>query len=263
MRLILFLALAATVFRAAAPVDCLAQVFDDDYLTQDQMVVKGAIGLFSDRHFRGQNLYNGTSIQPRAEFGVGTGMGLLYVSGFAHFSGDNNTDGNVRKDFTEFDWEVGHRFIIEDIQLDLGHRWYTYNRTTPRLVDSEEIFLEITSAVIAHPHFSMGYDYDEHKGWYYEIGLEQPILIGARNDRDAIIPWVTMGLSSDLDDGAHPIYDDNGIAFMDVGLRAELELIENLNVEPEMHYSSEVDDATTSDFVFGINLTGSLGETRN
>ncbi len=240
-----------------------AQVFDKDYSdTPDGGgVLKGSVGLFSDRVFRGQNLYDGTSIQTAGKAGIGTEFGLLYVGAFAHFSDDTNNGAENEQSFNEFDFEVGDRFyFLEDIETTLGHRWYTYSRTTARLQDTNQFFAEIRTDVIAHPFFSANYDYDEHDGWYYEFGLEQPVLLGLDNEKNAIVPSVTIGVSSSLDGGNHPIYDDDGIAFVDVGLKGILVLTDALNLEPEIHYSEDVDDATTSELTFGMNLVGSIGE---
>lgn len=240
----------------ALPLSAAAQVFDKDYQDPPDALFTSALGLYSDRVFRGQNLYDGTSVQLRGEAGIGTGLGLAYVGGFAHFSGDSNHGGENEQSFTEFDFEIGHRFYLDEMKIGLGHRWYTYSRSTERLQDSGEFFAELTTEVIAHPHFTATYDDDEFQGWYYEFGLEQPIPLGLSNEKDALVPFVTMGMSESLDDGSHPIYDDSGIAFVDAGARAIFNIADSVSLEPDLYYTVDIDDATDSDFVFGINLVG-------
>ncbi len=253
--------LLLTVSVALVPCVARAQVFDKDYSDPGDTdgLLKGSLGLFSDREFRGQNLYDGTSMQLHGEAGIGTGLGLLYLGLFTHFSNDNNHGGEDEKSFDEFDYEIGHRFFFEDVEIGVGHRWLNYSRTTERLRDTTEVFTEINTNVIAHPHFLATYDYDEHDGWYYEVGLEQPVLLGLDDERHAVVPSVTMGISESLDGGKHPIYDDDGIAFFDVGLKGIFVLTDSLSLEPEAKYTAEVDDATDSDFTFGMNLVGQLG----
>ena len=241
---------------ALLPLTAAAQVFDKDYQDPPDALFSSSLGLYSDRTFRGQNLYDGTSVQLRGEAGIGTGIGLAYIGGFAHFSGDNNHGGANEQSFNEFDFELGHRFYLEEMKLGVGHRWYTYSRSTERLQDTGEFFAELTTEVISHPHFTATYDDDEFKGWYYEVGLEQPVPLGLANDKDAIIPFVTMGMSNSLDDGSHPIYDDSGIAFVDVGARVIFNIANSISLEPDFHYTEDIDDATSSDFVFGLNLVG-------
>lgn len=244
--------------------DARAQVFDRDYLDQSNGVLKASAGLFSDRMFRGQNLYDGTSIQGALELGIGSEIGLTYVGGFVHLSNDRNHGAPNEESFNEFDFELGHRFQFDEMQLGLGHRWYTYSRTTARLQDTGEFFAELTTGYIGHPHLSFDYDHDEFEGLYYETGLEQPIPLGLNNERDAIVPSVTIGLSSGLDEdsGDHAIYDDGGIAFVEVGVKGIFGLTEGINLEPSMKYVEDIDDATTSDFVFGMALTADLGAKR-
>jgi hypothetical protein len=147
------------------------------------------------------------------------------------------------------------------MQLGVGHRWYTYSRSTARLQDTGEFFAELTTGYLGHPHISFDFDHDEFEGLYYEFGLEQPIPLGLNHDRDAIVPSVTIGASSGLDEdtGDHQIYDDGGIAFVQVGLKGIFGLTDGINLEPSAVYVEDIDDATSSEFVFGMALTADLG----
>jgi hypothetical protein len=238
-----------------------AQVFDKDYTDNDGIEARASLGLFSDREFRGQNLYDGSSLQFAPELGLDTEIGKLYVAGFSHFAVDNNgsSDPAPRKSFNEYDFELGDKISFDDFSIAVGHRWYTYSRSTPRLKDTGEAFAQLETAIIAHPHFTAAYDDIKHNGWYYEAGLEQPVPLGLDNEKNALVPSVTMGISSGLDNGPNPIYDDDGIAFVDVGLKGIFVIAEGISLEPEMHYTEEVDDATDSDFIFGMNLVGQIG----
>ena len=256
--------IACTLFAAqlcSHAVPAAAQVFDRDYTANADIQAQGSIGLFSDRVFRGQNLYDGSSLQLHPQIGLNTQIGLIYVAAFTHFAVDN-TDSSMaapRKSFNEYDFELGDKLSFDDFSIAFGQRWYTYSRTTPRLKDTGEAFAELETAIISHPHFTIAYDEVKHKGWYYEAGLEQPVSIGLDDERSAVVPSVTMGMSSSLNDGSNPIYADDGIAFVDVGLKGIFGLSEGISLQPEMHYTEEVDDATDSEFTFGLNLVGHTG----
>ncbi|MFN8392451.1 MAG: hypothetical protein U0136_19315 [Bdellovibrionota bacterium] len=237
-----------------------AQVFDRDYTQGSDVYARGSLGLFSDREFRGQNLYDGSSLQFAPQVGLGTEIGVLYVGGFAHFAVDNQDEPvTPRKSFNEYDFELGDILKFDEFNIAVGHRWYTYSRSNPRLKDTGELFAELTTEIIAHPHFNVEYDDIRHNGWYYEFGLEQPVSLGLQNEHDAVVPSVTMGMSSGLDNGPNAIYADDGIAFVDVGLKGIFTLADGVFVEPEMHYVEEVDDATDSEFTFGVNFVGRTG----
>lgn len=242
------------------PSNAKAQVFDRDYFTDSGSSLRGEAGLYSDRIFRGQNLYNGVSFQPRVRGGMDLGFGELFAAVNSHFSLDQDHSGvsDDRRSFAELDYELGDKLKFDQVSLAGGYRWYSYSRTTERLQDTGEIFAELDTTLIGHPSLHIAYDTNKHEGWYYEISFSEPIPYSEQNPRDVIIPSVALGFGSSLDDGRHPIYAEDGLEFVGVGLRGVIAFDESLSVQPELHYNFEVDDATTSDFTFGVNFVGEL-----
>ena len=248
---------------AAGAVTAEAEVFDRDYYAHSSSSsFRGELGLFSDRMFRGQNLYNGVSIQPKVRGGIDLGFGELFGSVSSHFSGDQNHEGSSedRRSFNEFTFEVGDRFTFDEFAFEGGYRFYNYSRTTSRLQDTGEFFAGVDSMVLGHPYFQLAYDTNKHKGWYYELGLFEKIPFRDDGERDVIVPSVALGFSSGLDDDEHPIYDDGGITHVGVGVKGVLGLDETTSFQPEVRYNVEVDDATTSDFTFGMSLVSEFAE---
>ena len=271
------LIITASLTLSTAPVS--AQIFDDDYVDKDSSTFAFDLGIYSDRMFRGQNLYNGTSIQPEARVDLNTEFGTFYADIFSHFAtedkdpraaGSDDFDGTVGDvtvtgaptdvSFNELDWELGYQTRLDPVVITAGHTWYTYDESTTRLVDTSEFFGRVGLDAVANPYIMAAYDYDERTGWYYEAGLSQPFPLASLNARSFITPSITMGLSSGLSDkDNHPIYDDSGIAFVDVGVKGTLSISESVALEPDVHYSAGIDDATTDDLWFGMNLKTSFG----
>lgn len=237
-----------------------AQVFDKDYFNDSGTSLRGEVGVYSDRIFRGQNLYNGTSFQPKVRGAFDMGFGELFAAVAAHVGIDQDHSGvsDDRRSFSEVDYELGDKLKFDQVSLAGGYRWYSYTRTTERLQDTGELFAELDTTFLAHPYIHIDYDTQKHEGWYYEIGFSEPVPYSSQNPRDVIVPSVTLGFSSGLDDGKHPIYQDGGLVFVGVGARAVVAFDESISLQPEVRYNFEVDDATTSDFTFGMNLVGEL-----
>ncbi len=252
-----------------------AQVFDEDYTGSEGISVETGLVVRSDRVFRGENLYNGTSVQPSAQITMPTEIGSFYGRASGHIAADqgstrrssrapfdtNDDNGNAIEavettpSFHEHDYDLGYKRSFTFATLDVGHRWYNYTKTTSRLRDTGEAYGGLVFDTLLNPYFTAAYDYDEHTGWYYETGVYEPIsLPSAIIEGMKLIPSLTMGFSYDLDNGPHPIYDDSGITHVDVGVKATVPITESIDLEPEMHYSEGIDDAATSDFWFGVGL---------
>lgn len=254
-----------------------AQLFDEDYVNQDGLKADVDVALRSVRMYRGQNLYDGTSLQPQGEIAYQAGDGKFYGRVFTHFGLDqsdppqagsapsDSSDGSGQKvvptgeSFTEVDFDVGWATMFPMFDLQLGNRWLTYSKTTARLRDTAELYAGLEMKMLLQPRLMAAYDWDEHDGWYYETGLSQPLNLGLLGDRSTVTPSVTVGFSQDLDDGSHPIYADDGMSYFDVGVESQVPLSESLSFVPEIHYTEGEDDAANSEFWFGIGVRGALG----
>ncbi|MCC6954686.1 MAG: hypothetical protein IT290_11255 [Deltaproteobacteria bacterium] len=253
-----------------------AQIFDQSYRREQGVAVSASGGLFSDRVFRGQNLYNGSSLQLDAKPELRTDWGSIYGGFFTHVGLDQNdprlsssasfdtTDSNgndaevayVTPGFNEFDFDLGTEFELEVGSLSVGHKWYNYDASSPRLVDTAELYTGLKLDVFLNPEFLLAYDWDQHEGAYFQGSIDHPIPLTGLNGSAAIIPELTIGFSSGLDNGENPIYESSGTAFLDLALRGEFPIAEGFSVEPELHYNEGIDDASTSDFWFGVKIAG-------
>ncbi len=109
MRAQLNTSLAALVFLLLTTADAVnAQVFDEDYARPGAVGVELGLALQSDRMFRGQNLYNGTSVQPSLRAELRTPGGTLYGDVFVHIPGDQGDTKSSR----------GGTFSIDDPFVD-------------------------------------------------------------------------------------------------------------------------------------------------
>jgi hypothetical protein len=264
---------------------CIAQVFDEQYYDdQSSVSLEAELGLFSNYVFRGQDLYNGTSVQPRIKPSLNTDIGSFYGEFFGQIAAEGDTknphggtfqttdpDGEIVRAatvtpaFDETDFDIGYAADLDLATLSFGHRWYVYSvhddapqygRSLVRLENTAELHGTLDFDVVLHPYLRVAYDYDTNEGTYYETGLRQPFSMGLGNEKNSIIPFVKLGFVQDYNDGSHPIYKDNGLAFVDFGFRGVVYLAHGLSLQPVLNWNEGVDDYTNSNFTFGLSLVG-------
>jgi hypothetical protein len=275
-----------------------AQVFDDDYTQPSPVGIELGIGIQSDRMFRGQDLYNGTSIQPSLRAELRTPTGTFYTDIFVHIPGEQgaaksssgapfpiedpfvdttasdeseDTDSSSTNEinvarttpsFNELDATFGYLIDTNLFVLDFGHISYFYDANAPRLKDTNELFASLAFDVPANPYVEVFYDWDKRKGWYYEFGLREIIPLGLENPEHAVIPFIKFGLNQGLDDGTHPLYEDSGLVFVDFGLYGDFPIDENIRLQPELHYNEGIDDLANSELLFGFTVLGTFGSSQ-
>ena len=259
----------------SCPAESLAQIFDEDYQDRSNgLDVTGQLGLMSDRMFRGQNLYNGTSVQPQVRSSFKLGEGRIHSRLFGQIGAEGsspsdpnrapyevtNEDGTTeqvvptQEGFNELDFELGYLLDFSPAKLDFGHRMYFYSESNERLQDSKEFYAEINFDVPFYPYIGMAYDYDAFDGTFYNLGARYPVALGLTDERSILIPFIELGFSSGLDNGDHPIYDGSGLMYVDLGTRSQLYMTKTVSIEPEVWYNFAVDDATSNELTFGVNL---------
>lgn len=237
------------------------------------------MGLASDRYFRGQDLYNGMSLQPQAEVAADLGPGELLLDSFFHFSLDQGAQRDIGEPpfdatdpeghsikvaktspaFNETDLGLGYRLNFDFVQVQAGNRWYLYSKSTERLKDTAEVYAEVSADMLLQPTLFAAYDYDAREGWYYQLDFKQPLPVAVMNGEMEVIPSVSLGFNSGLDSGPNPMYDQSSVVFVDFGLGTKVPIVENLSIKPEVHYVEGVDDFADSDFWFGVAFVGNLG----
>lgn len=274
-----------------------AQVFDEDYAQPSTVGVELGVGIQSDRMFRGQDLYNGTSIQPSVRAELRTPAGVFYTDVFVHIPGEqgdakssrgapfaiddpfadtddtSDDDGDdtstsqidvarVTPSFNEVDATFGYIIDTDLFVLDLGHISYFYDKSSERLKDTNELFASVSFDIPANPYVEVFYDWDKRNGWYYEFGLREIVPLGLSNPEHAVIPFIKLGLNQGLDDGSNPLYEDSGLVFVDFGLYGDFPLDERIRLQPELHYSEGIDDFASSELLFGFTILGTFGSSR-
>lgn len=238
---------------------------------KSDILLKGELGIWNKRTFRGQVLSDEISLQPMFSTALRTKeAGDLGFSLFSHISASSKSSPNPSyddfkpesdpdiKSFDEFDPRFFWQKDFDIVTLDLGHRWYFYSENNSRLQDSAEFYGVADVDVITHPYLLTAYDYDAYKGWYLESGIRQPVPLGLGNENNLIIPFAKIGLGYGLSDGKYPIYEDNGITFYQTGIETEFPLTKNLFLKPGLNYIGKVDGNTNCEVSFGINLAGNF-----
>lgn len=275
-------ALALSVFAlllATFPQEGRSQVFDEAYNDDTSIELNFEVALRNNRMFRGQNLYNGTSIQPKARPTLNTNVGSFFFETFHHFSGSQGdaksarggtfegTDpeseetvsvARVTPSFTEHDFDLGYELDLHYMFIEFGHRWYRYDEQFGRVHNTQEIHASADLNVIAHPYFELVYDWDVFKGWYFETGLRQPIPLDPDN-KSSVVPFINLGFSNSLDGETNGIYEDNGATSVNFGVRGIFQVFDSISLQPDIQYNEEIDKYTNSEFSFGINFVGQFG----
>lgn len=240
-------ALALLVTR---PVHARADIFDDygDATNSFDLLLEG--GAFNNRVFRGIELYDDVSLQPRLRAQANLEDVSLYIEGFSHL----NTGGGEEKSFSELDYDLGGFASLGPATLHLGHRWYSYSKKVGHLDNTGEFFTKVQLDSIARPYVELDYDWDAYQGWYGEVGAEVPVPLELGTTETSIVPYAKLGFSSGLANGSRPVYSDDGFVALDVGIRGQSYLTEELYIEPVVEYTSAFDDAADSVFSVGLRL---------
>ncbi|MFN8389457.1 MAG: hypothetical protein U0136_04125 [Bdellovibrionota bacterium] len=242
-----------------------ADIFDDYGDVQDDFDFRGEVGMYTNRLFRGQNLYDGPSIQPRIRAQANTEPYALYLEAFGHLSaGDDGDSGDAplahgEESYSELNYDLGGLITFDSVTLHIGHRWYSYSKRTARLDNTGEYFGKIQLDAPAHPHFEYDLDWEHYRGGYGELGVEEPFPVAIPRTKTSVSPFLTVSFSNGLANGPHPIYAEDGLVSLDFGVRGELYFTENFYIEPELQYTHPFDDASDATTTFGIRVGGTIG----
>lgn len=216
------------------------------------------VAFMSDYMFRGQNLYDGTSIQPYIGVGYDTGYGTIGGYNWMHISADGNT--NV-EEFFEMDWGLTYELpAFDPFTLTIGNLWYTYPNDEDDIEGTSEGFVslafddsEYNSFYTINPKITVSRDWDVYENWYYELNFSHTYEGGSLPDGVTLSPYVTLGFASD----AELLYADDGLEYVTEGVSLGLPL-NKLVITPSINFTHEVDDLTVDEFWFGVTLGGSL-----
>jgi hypothetical protein len=205
------------------------------------------VGFFSDYMWRGQNLYDGSSIQPQITAAADVGdLGVFSANVWSHVSGEDKTD----QQFTEIDYKLDYTVALDIVSLSAGHIWYTYESNHVGAVNSAEYYAGIALDVIAQPSFTYYRDYDEADTNYFELGFSHTFEdTCGMGEGFNVTPYATFGFT---DENASA-YAENGLVQATIGLSSDLKL-GHIDVVPSFHYTFESDDVADNQFWMGITL---------
>lgn len=215
------------------------------------------VALNSDYMFRGQNLYDGASIQPYLGLSYDTGSGILSATNWMHISADGRT--NV-PEFFEMDWGLSYELALDPITLTVGNLWYTYPDKDDDIDNTAEMYVSAAlddssynSFYTVNPKLTVSKDWDSLDYYYYELILNHPYEGGAIPDGMTLTPYVSFGLSSN----SEKVYADNGLEQISEGVALDIP-VGNLTLTPTANYTHKIDDLTVNQFWFGMTLAGTL-----
>jgi hypothetical protein len=238
------------------PKTALSQViFDQDYLRNDRDSVQVGLGAYSKRFFRGQDLYNGTSIQPNAAVELKAGPGKIVGRVFSHISADRDSEDPRSKRFQELQTELGYKIKNENGSIEAGGRNFQYTRSTSRLQDTTELYTNLSLETLPiRTELDLNLDVDAFEGLYYQLVLDKTYQVHSEKNNVALTPRVITGGSSGMTKGTNQVYNNDGIAFTTFMVESAIPVDEKISVLPSLGYTASYDDRADSAFVIGIGL---------
>ncbi|MBX7139110.1 MAG: hypothetical protein K1X83_14140 [Oligoflexia bacterium] len=215
------------------------------------------VAFMSDYMFRGQNLYDGASIQPYIGAGYDTGYGTIGAYNWSHISADGSA--NV-EEFFEMDWGLTYELALDPVTVTVGNLWYTYPNDNDDIEDTTESFISLAlddssynDFYTINPKFTASKDWDVFDYYYYELNFSHTYEGGVLGDGVSMTPYVTFGFTSD----GEKVYEDDGLVQVSEGISVTMPL-GNMTVSPSINYTHKVDDLTVDQFWFGVTLGYSL-----
>jgi hypothetical protein len=206
----------------------------------------------SDYMFRGQNLYDGTSVQPSVGVNYDSDFGTLSALGWAHFSAEGDRQ---EEKFTEVDATLSYSYTFDPLTVSIGNSWYTYPRSKDEIDNTAEAFITLIfddteySPFLLTPTVSVFHDYEEFDNQYYELGLSHTFEVGSDANPFVFTPFAAFGFASN----AEKIYEDNGLVQITWGVSWEFES-GDVSVVPNLSYTHKIDDNTVNEFWFGLSF---------
>lgn len=228
-----------------------SSTFGGDALGEDEEVgpsVSAQVDVFSAYMFRGQDLFNGTSLQPAVNLGYSLGgAGSLSASAWSHLSIDHTLPAENR--FSEVDYTLSYSIGIDALTLGAGHVWYTFPDNDDELEDTAEWFASIGVDTVLSPTLTYYRDYDLVKANFFVLGVSHEIGELGSDKGISLTPYANTTFVDD----AEGLYDDDGFANITLGVTASFELA-GLDVTPGIHYNFKIDDSTTNKLWLGMSF---------
>ncbi len=205
------------------------------------------VDVLSDYVFRGQNLYDGLSVQPAVAVGYSLGdLGSIGGSFWGHFSAE---DDSPPEGFTEIDWTIDYEVSFDIVTFGAGGIFYVFPNGDDQIANTQEFYVSLALDTLLSPSLAYYRDVDEFKTHYFEAAVEH----GFEGEGWNLIPSLTLGFAA----SAEKVYVDNGLEFVALGLASDFEA-GVVSVTPSLTMIFEVDDSTDDELVLAVGLAGSL-----
>ncbi len=204
-----------------------------------------SLALASDYMFRGQNLYDGISIQPAGSVTLNTELGSLTAGVWFHLSAEG--DRQAEK-FFEMDDSLTWEKSFGDFTVKAGHLWYTYPDDSDDINDTAEFFGGISyddsaSPFSLAPSFLYSRDYRDLDYNIYDFTISHTFECPSLGKGFNMTPFALFEFASN----AEKVYEDNGLEQITVGSSFDMSL-GDLSVTPSVNYTFKIDDNTVNEF---------------
>ncbi len=208
----------------------------------------------SDYMFRGQNLYQGTSIQPSVGGGYSFGdFGSLDANIWSHNPAE---DGHgPQEKYNEIDYTISYSISWDILTLGVGNLWYTYPHQSDVDIEATyEYFISASLDTILTPTLTFYHDYRLYQTNIFELGFSHSFENESLGKDVSVTPSVIFGFGQNTD----KVYaEDSGLLYISTGVGAELPLA-MLKITPSLNYNFKIDDSTINEFWFKVGIAYSL-----
>ena len=204
--------------------------------------------LFSAYMFRGQNLYDGASLQPLVA-GSYEFEELGSVGGYvwSHLSVDKSRSAEER--FTEVDYNLNYALSFEPVTAEVGLLWYTYPDGDDDIDSTQEWYIKLSLDTILSPTFTYFRDFDVYDANFYTLGFSHKLECDCLGEGFNVTPALTFFFAS----SAENVYEDDGLEAITLSFSSDMNLGE-MAVVPSINYNFKIDETTANQFWFGLTF---------
>jgi hypothetical protein len=221
-------------------------------LANDELSAEVSTGFLTDYIFRGRNLYDGTSIQPKVVLGYDAGdAGVFTATARGRFQGEGGI--SAAEKFNEVDYLLDYTYDLGTAALSVGHIFFTFPDSPSDWTDTNEVYAAIALDLPLSPKFTAYHDYDEADSQYYTLDLSNTVECPALGDGFNFTPYVQFGFASNAD----KVYVDDGLVHTTFGVTTDLSL-GDIAVIPSLNYTAESDDVAENEFFAGTTFSYSF-----
>lgn len=157
-------------------------------------------------------------------------FGKLGASVWANFDFSDRNRRLSKAGLGGIDYNLFYAVDVEDLELEIGHTWYTYRKViVPRHESTREVYAKAAiNNDIVKPFVGVHYDYAAvNKGWYLNAGLNKEVGI---NDQLAVGAESAIGWGDDDYMGYYFNSGGSGFADLENSVYAKYALTDHVSV---------------------------------